>query len=124
MKRTYSSTTQGTGATYAWEGNREVGTGRIEITESTFPSRVLMNLHMIKPFEAYNIVEFTLEPAGGSTKVTWSMRGAMPYFSKVIGLFMNMDRMIGRDFEAGLANLKILAEKKGGDKKVSASESK
>jgi uncharacterized protein YndB with AHSA1/START domain len=120
MKRTYSGAAQGTGAVYAWEGNREVGAGSIEITESTSPSRVLLNLHMIKPFEAYNIVEFTLEPGGVSTQVTWSMRGAMPYFSKVLGLFMNMDRMVGRDFEAGLANLKTAAEKKGTDNGVSS----
>jgi uncharacterized protein YndB with AHSA1/START domain len=123
MKRTYSGAVQGTGAVYAWEGNREVGTGRIEITESTSPSRVLLNLHMIKPFEGYSVVEFTLEPVGGSTKVTWSIRGAMPFFSRVVGLFINMDRMMGRDFDTGLANLKTAVEKKGADNKVSSPNS-
>jgi carbon monoxide dehydrogenase subunit G len=111
MKRTYSGSAQGKGAVYAWDGNREVGKGRIEIMESSPPSRVTMNLDMIEPIEAHNIVEFTLEPAGGSTKVTWVMRGALSYLSKVMGLFINMDRMVGQDFEAGLSGLKAAVEK-------------
>lgn len=111
MKRTYSGAAQGKGAEYAWDGNWEVGRGRIEITESSPPSRVAMNLNMIKPFEAHNIVEFTLETTGGSTNVTWAMRGTMPYISKVMSVFFDMDKMIGKDFETGLADLKMLVEK-------------
>jgi hypothetical protein len=111
MKRTYSGAPRGKGAEYAWDGNWEVGKGRIEITESFPPSKVAMNLDMIKPFEAHNIVEFTLETTGGSTNVTWAMRGTMPYISKIMSVFFNMDKMIGKDFETGLAGLKMLVEK-------------
>jgi uncharacterized protein YndB with AHSA1/START domain len=111
MKRAYSGAESGQGAVYAWDGNKEVGSGNIEITESSPPSKVTMKLNMIKPFEAHNIVEFTLQPQGSATNVTWAMHGPSPYISKLIGLFCNMDRMIGKDFETGLANLKTLAEK-------------
>jgi uncharacterized protein YndB with AHSA1/START domain len=111
MKRAYSGAASGQGAVYAWDGNKEVGSGNIEITESSPPSKVTMKLNMIKPFETQNIVEFTLQPQGGTTNVTWAMHGPSPYISKVIGLFCNMDRMIGKDFETGLANLKTVAEK-------------
>jgi uncharacterized protein YndB with AHSA1/START domain len=90
MKRVYGGAAQGKGAAYAWEGNKEVGTGRIEITESSPPSRVTMTLDMIKPIKAHNIVEFTLEPQGGSTTVTWAMNGDMPYISKILSVFLNM----------------------------------
>jgi hypothetical protein len=111
MKRAYSGAAQGKGAAYAWEGNKEVGTGRIEITESSPPSRVTMALDMIKPIKAHNTVEFTVEPQGGSTSVIWAMNGNMPYISKILSVFLNMDRMVGRDFEAGLASLKAAVEK-------------
>ena len=111
MKRAYSGAASGQGAMYAWDGNKEVGSGNIEITQSSPPSKVTMRLNMIKPFDAHNIVEFTLQPQGGATNVTWAMHGPSPYISKVIGLFCSMDRMIGKDFETGLANLKTVAEK-------------
>jgi uncharacterized protein YndB with AHSA1/START domain len=111
MKRAFSGAAQSKGAAYAWDGNREVGKGRVEITESSPPSRVTISMDMIAPIEAHNIVEFTLEPAGGSTTVTWAMRSAMPYLSKVMSVFFNMDSMVGKDFEAGLAGLKSVAEK-------------
>ena len=69
-----------------------------------------MKLDMIEPFEGHNIVEFTLAPRGDATDVTWAMHGPSPFMAKLVGLFMNMDAMIGRDFEAGLANLKSRAE--------------
>jgi hypothetical protein len=75
------------------------------------PSRVTLKLDFVKPFEAHNQVDFTLEPKGGATEVTWAMNGPMPFISKVITLFVDMDHMVGGDFEAGLANLKALAEK-------------
>jgi uncharacterized protein YndB with AHSA1/START domain len=112
MKRAFGSdATSGKGATYAWEGNKEVGQGRMEIAESIPPSKLKVKLDFIKPFEAHNLVDFTLEPKGDATSVTWVIQGPSPYISKLIGIFIGMDSMIGKDFEAGLANLKALAEK-------------
>ena len=111
MKRTYGAVTAGKGATYAWEGNKEVGQGSMEIVESG-PRKILLKLDFLKPFEAHNIGEFVLEPKGDSTSVTWATYGPSPYMSKVIGTFMNIDDLIGRDFEKGLADLKAAAEKK------------
>src|SRR6266851_2657719 len=110
MKRTSSVVTAGKGAQYAWEGNKDVGQGRMEIAESVAPSRVAIKLDFVKPFETHNIVEFTLEPKGDSTNVTWTMQGPMPYISKLMTVFVNMDSMVGKDFESGLANLKAVAE--------------
>ncbi len=110
MKRTFSAVTSGKGAVYAWEGNRDVGQGRMEIAESVAPSKVAIKLDFVKPFEAHNIVEFTLEPKGDSTNVTWAMQGPMLYISKLITVFVSMDSMVGKDFEAGLANLKTVTE--------------
>ncbi|MDB5862840.1 MAG: hypothetical protein JWO70_646 [Betaproteobacteria bacterium] len=111
MKRTYSGEARGKGAAYAWEGNKDVGMGRMEIAESSPTSKVTINLDFVKPFEAHNVVDFTLEPKGGTTSVTWAMHGPSPFFSKVLHVFLSMDRMVGKDFEAGLANLKAAAEK-------------
>ena len=111
MKRTYGAVTAGKGATYAWEGNKEVGQGSMEILESG-PRKLLIKLDFLKPFEAHNMAEFLLEPKGDSTSVTWAVYGPSPYMSKVMGTFMNIDDMIGRDFEKGLADLKAAAEKK------------
>ena len=87
-----------------------MGKGSVTITDSA-PSKVTMKLDMIEPFEGHNVVEFILAPKGDSTEVTWAMHGPSPYIGKVMGLVFNMDNMIGRDFEAGLANLKAKAEK-------------
>ena len=111
MKRSYGPTTSGKGAHYAWEGNNDVGQGSMDITESVPPSKVALKLDFVKPFEGHNVVEFTLVPRGGSTDVTWSMSGPAPFMSKVMQVFVNMDRMIGKDFEAGLTSLKAAAEK-------------
>ena len=111
MKRTYSGPESGKGAVYQWEGNSEVGSGRMEITDASDPSEVVIKLDFIKPFEGHNVARFSMQPGGGATNVTWSMDGPTPFLGKVIGVFMNMDRMIGADFESGLANLKTLAEK-------------
>jgi Polyketide cyclase / dehydrase and lipid transport len=111
MKRSRSGPAGGKGAVYAWEGNKEVGSGRMEITDATAPSRVVIKLDFLRPFEAHNTAEFRLERRGESTELTWAMHGPANYVSKLIGVFVNMDRMIGGDFEAGLANLKALAEK-------------
>jgi uncharacterized protein YndB with AHSA1/START domain len=111
MKRTRSGPSSGKGAVYGWEGNSQVGSGRMEITDTAPPSRVVIKLDFLKPFEAHNTAEFTLEPKGDATNVTWAMYGPANYVSKLMGVFMNMDSMIGKDFETGLANLKSIAEK-------------
>jgi len=110
MKRTFGTAKSGKGATYAWEGNKDVGQGRMEIAESVPSSKVVLNLDFVKPFEAHNLVVFTLEPKGDTTNVTWAMQGDSPYVAKIIQLFVSMDKMVGKDFEAGLANLKAAAE--------------
>jgi uncharacterized protein YndB with AHSA1/START domain len=110
MTRTHSGAMSGKGAAYEWEGDKNVGKGRMEITDTSPPSKVTIKLDFVKPFEAHNIVEFTLEPKGDSTNITWAMHGPSPYVSKVMGLFFDMDSMVGKDFEAGLANLKTVAE--------------
>jgi uncharacterized protein YndB with AHSA1/START domain len=111
MKRTLSGAPAGKGAIYEWDGDSNVGAGRMEITESSPSSKIALNLDMMKPLTAHNVVDFTLEPEGDATTVTWSMKGEAPYFAKIIHLFLDMDAMVGADFEAGLANLKALAEK-------------
>ena len=111
MKRTFSVVTSGKGAEYSWEGNKEVGEGRMEIAESVSPSRVAIKLDFLKPFEAHNTVEFTLAPQGDTTTVTWAMQGDTPYLAKIVHVFLDMDKLVGRDFDTGLANLKAAAEK-------------
>ena len=111
MQRTLGGSAQGKGATYAWKGNSNVGEGSMEITEVIEPSRIVIKLDFVKPFAANNVAEFTLVPSGDTTQVTWSMRGQSPYISKVFGVFVDMDNMIGKDFAEGLATLKALAEK-------------
>ena len=111
MKKTHSGAASGKGAVYAWEGNNKVGQGSMEITESSSPAKIIMNLDFIKPFEGHNITEFTLQTQGDTTHVQWVMHGPIPYISKVIGLFCNMDNLIGKDFEDSLANLKAITEK-------------
>ena len=111
MKRTHSGAASGKGAVYAWQGNNDVGAGRMEILESAAPSRVLIRLDFSKPFEASNTAEYTLQPEGDATRVTWAMYGPAPFLSKLMQVFVSMDKMIGKDFEQGLANLKALAER-------------
>jgi uncharacterized protein YndB with AHSA1/START domain len=111
MKRTYSGAATGAGAVYEWDGNKDVGKGRMEVTDTSPPSKVTIKLDFVKPFEAHNIVDFTLEPQGEATNVTWAMHGPAPFVSKVMQVFFNMDKMVGKDFETGLANLKTVAEK-------------
>jgi hypothetical protein len=110
MKRSFTGAASGKGAAYAWEGDSKVGAGRMEVTDAQ-PTQITIQLDFIKPFEGHNIAEFTLTPNGDSTKVTWAMHGPAPFISKLMGLFFDMDKMIGKDFETGLANLKTVAEK-------------
>lgn len=111
MKRSYSGERSGKGARYEWQGNKQVGHGRMEIVESTPPTKVLMKLDFVTPFPANNMAEFTLQPQGDSTIVTWAIYGPSPFMSKLMGIFMNIDAMIGKEFETGLANLKARMEK-------------
>jgi carbon monoxide dehydrogenase subunit G len=110
MKRTFSGPGSGRGSTYEWTGNSNIGSGRMEIVESSAPSRVAIQLDFLKPFDAHNMATFTMEPAGRGTNVTWAMDGPTPFVGKIMHVFFNMDRMVGTDFEAGLANLKTAAE--------------
>ena len=107
----HSGPESGKGARYEWQGNRQVGSGRVEITDTAVPSSVSMKLDMTTPMEAHNTVQFTLEPKGAMTTVTWAMKGPSPYIAKVMDVVIGMDRMVGVEFENGLANLKALAEK-------------
>ena len=110
VKRSYSGPASGKGAVYGWEGNKNVGTGRMEILDAQ-PQKVNIKLDFLAPFEAHNTAEFMLEPQGDSTKLTWTMFGPSNYMSKVMSVVMSMEKMVGPDFEAGLANLKAAAEK-------------
>jgi carbon monoxide dehydrogenase subunit G len=110
MKKFFSGPPSGVGSSYAWEGNSKAGAGRMEITEAS-PTKVTIKLDFLKPFEAHNFVDFLLEPKGESTHVTWSMHGPNPFMAKVMQVFMNMDKVLGKDFESGLASLKSVAEK-------------
>jgi len=112
MKRTFSGPPKGKGAVYAWEGNGDVGAGRMEITDSVPGEKVSMNLDFLKPFEAHNTTEFTLEAKADATHVTWTMNGRADLMTKIMQVVMDMDAMIGKDFEAGLSNMKAAAEKK------------
>ncbi len=110
LKRTYSGSPRGAGAAYAWDGDKNVGKGSMLMTDAT-PSRVALNLDFEKPFTAHNKVVFALESKGLTTDVTWSMEGPTPFFAKIIHVFIDMDKMVGKDFEAGLADMKAAAEK-------------
>ena len=111
MKKTYSGAPLGRGAILEWDGNTDVGTGRMEIVSTVPSSRVVIKLDFLKPFEAHNQAEFTVESSGATTSVTWAMHGPQPFIMKVMDLVMGMGKMVGKDFETGLANLKQLAEK-------------
>jgi len=112
MKRTYSGTASGRGAVYAWDGNKNVGSGRMEILDTSSPSKIVIKLDFLKPFEAHNTAEFTMLPQGdGATNISWVMHGPAPFMSKMMQVFMNIDKMVGKDFEIGLSNLKKLTEK-------------
>jgi hypothetical protein len=115
MKRTLSGAANGKGAVYEWDGDNNVGKGRMEITDTSPLSRVTINLDFSKPFETHNIVEFKLDTKGDYTNVTWAMHGPSPYIAKVMHIVFDMDSMVGKDFETGLANLKAIAEKCAAD---------
>ena len=111
MKRSFSGAASGKGAVYGWEGNKNVGSGRMEILDTSVPSKIVIKLDFFTPFEGHNTAEFTMLPQGNATSVTWLMHGPASFMSKVMQVFMNLDNMIGKDFEAGLSNLRKLTEK-------------
>jgi hypothetical protein len=111
MKRSYSGPEAGMGAVYEWDSDGKAGKGRMQILESQAPGRLLIRLDFIKPIEGHNQATFLFQPSGAATRVSWIMDGQSPYIAKLLGLFFNMDKMIGRDFEAGLANLKGVSER-------------
>jgi uncharacterized protein YndB with AHSA1/START domain len=111
MTRKYSGAQSGKGSVYDWDGNKNVGSGRMEVTDTTPFSKIIIKLDFLKPFEAHNTVEFTLVPKGDTTNVSWCMYGTKNYFAKMMHCCMDMDKMIGTDFQNGLATLKAVAEK-------------
>src|SRR5258708_4264319 len=111
MKRSFGGAASGTGAVYEWEGNSKVGKGRMEIMEINPPSKITIKLDFLKPIEGHNTAEFTLEPKGAATDVTWAMYGPNRFISKLFHVFLNIESMVGKEFDKGLANLKTIAEK-------------
>jgi uncharacterized protein YndB with AHSA1/START domain len=105
MKKTYTGSPSGAGAVYAWEGNSKVGKGTMEITSAEPSRNIGIKLDFLKPFEAHNTAQFVLEPRDGGTDVSWIMSGNHNLITKVMGVFMSMDKMVGKDFEKGLNKL-------------------
>jgi uncharacterized protein YndB with AHSA1/START domain len=105
LRRTYSGAQSGVGAVYEWDGNRKVGAGRMEITSADAPSRLQLALQFLKPFKSSNTTTFELDERDGRTHVTWRMVGPKTFMTRFMGIFMSMDKMVGRDFEKGLARL-------------------
>ncbi|EKS32711.1 SRPBCC family protein [Afipia clevelandensis] len=115
MQRTFSGAPNGKGSIYEWRGNKNIGHGRMEILDTAPPSKVVIKLDFFSPFEAHNMAEFTMQPKGSAanvtTNVTWAMHGPVPFMAKIIHMFMNMDRMVGGQFQQGLVSMKAVAEK-------------
>lgn len=109
LNRSYSGSEAGVGATYAWSGNRKAGSGTMEIVESDFPRSIKVRLEFTKPFKAVNPTTFTFTPADGGTQVTWRMTGENKGLAKIFAMIVNMDKMVGGDFERGLAALSAAA---------------
>jgi len=110
MKQAYEGPPAGTGAIYTWAGNDQVGEGRMTLTESRPSDLIRIKLEFLKPFAATNTAEFTFKPEGNQTVVTWSMAGENNFVAKAVHLFMNMDKMVGGDFEKGLARMRAVVE--------------
>ena len=110
MHKTFSGPDSGVGAFYSWAGNRKVGEGSMEIKGVEEPSSVKIALEFFKPFKARNKTEFTLQPVGDGTEVTWTMMGRKTLMTRIMGIFRSMDAMVGPDFEKGLSRLKNVVE--------------
>lgn len=116
MKKTFSDETSGIGASYAWDGNGDVGAGKLTIVDLSPDDSVTLDLDFLRPFKAKNSVVFALKAEEGGTRMTWTMHGPLPIFARLMHMFVNMDKMVGGQFEEGLGNLKALAETNpGGD---------
>jgi Polyketide cyclase / dehydrase and lipid transport len=111
LQRTYTGPASGVGASYAWVGSRKVGSGRMEIVAASPADSLDIELAFLKPFKAENHTRFQLQWSGATTIVTWTMSGKKSLVSKIMGIFMSMDKLIGKDFEKGLAQLRTLAER-------------
>jgi uncharacterized protein YndB with AHSA1/START domain len=111
MQRAHSGAASGKGAKYAWEGNNKAGAGRMEITDTSPPSSITIDLEFNRPFKSHYTTVYTFEPHGDTTNVTWAMQGPSPFMTKVMSVFLDMDNLIGKDFELGLAALKAISEK-------------
>ena len=112
MKRTYEGPPSGVGASQYWSGNSAAGEGRSTISESDPYNRIGLKLEMVRPMKATNDAEFTFVPENGQTRVTWTISGCNGFMGKAFSLFMNMDKMLGGEFEKGLADLKKVVESK------------
>lgn len=115
MKRTYEGAPIGLGAIYTYEGNKTVGAGRMEIVEAQLNRKVAAKLHFIKPFEAHNTAEFILVQQADGTEVTWAMYGPQTFMGRLMGIVLSMERLVGGQFEQGLASLKAVAEGREGN---------
>ena len=111
MQRSHSGAPSGPGAVYSWHGNKAVGAGRMEVMAAQAPAQVTIKLDFIRPFEGHNSTDFSFVPQGDATLVTWVMTGPTPFVSKLMQVFFSMDKVIGKDFETGLAKMKAVAEK-------------
>lgn len=111
MQRSYTGPATGKGAKYAWVGNKKVGVGNMEITRSVANSNILLDLNFLKPFKANNVTEFKLTPVASGTHLNWEMRGPLNLLMRLMHLFMDMDGLVGKDFEKGLAKLKTIVER-------------
>lgn len=110
MQDSQSGSETGVGSIYEWSGNKEVGQGRMEITDASPVSHLRIKLDFLKPFEAHNIAEFELNEDQQESNVSWILTGPNPFMAKIMSVFVSMDKMVGKDFEQGLANLKALVE--------------
>ncbi|MGB8818346.1 MAG: SRPBCC family protein [Rhizobiaceae bacterium] len=110
LKRTYSGAQEGVGAVYAWEGNKKVGAGRMELTKADPKTGLSLTLDFFRPFKASNITDIAFAPDAGGTRVNWAMHGPHPFVMRLMSVFFSMDKMVGKDFEKGLAQLKAVSE--------------
>ena len=112
QQRTFTGSDSGVGAMYAWSGNRKAGSGTMEVTEASAPSKVRIALEFVKPFKSRNTTTFSIRPDGDASVVRWTMTGPTTFVTRLMGLFSSMDKMIGTDFEKGLTRLKADAERR------------
>jgi Polyketide cyclase / dehydrase and lipid transport len=110
MQESYAGAAAGMGAVYTWSGDKRAGEGRMTLTDSLSPERIRIRLEFVRPMTATNTAEFTFQPQGDGTAVTWSMEGDRNFLFKAVGLFMNMDKIVGGEFEKGLQQMKSIVE--------------